>query len=109
MTCRTCTPTARSPTTSWRSSADPDTDVVIHPLTPDFDRDEYADLTVRSFGPSAEAAIRGSLDPIVAGGRCLGAFDGGRLVGAALYHDMRPWWHGPAVPLAGAAGLKGPP
>jgi predicted acetyltransferase len=80
--------------------------VVIHPLTPDFDRDEYVDLTVRSFGPSAEAAIRASLDPIVAGGRCLGAFDGGRLVGTALYHDMRQWWHGRAVPMAGVAGVK---
>jgi predicted acetyltransferase len=80
--------------------------VVIHPLTPDFDRDEYVDLTVRSFGPSAEAAIRASLDPVVAGGRCLGAFDGGRLVGTALYHDMRQWWHGRAVPMAGVAGVK---
>ena len=44
--------------------------MIIRPLTPDFDRDEYVDLTVRSFGPSAEAAIRASLDPIVAEGGC---------------------------------------
>jgi predicted acetyltransferase len=80
--------------------------VIIRPLTPDFDRDEYVDLTMRSFGPAAEAAIRASLDPIVAGGRCLGAFDGDRLVGTALYHDMRQWWHGRPVPMAGVAGVK---
>ena len=80
--------------------------MIIRPLAPDFDRDEYADLTVRSFGPPAEAAIAAGLDLIVAGGRCLGAFDGGRLVGTALYHDMRQWWHGRAVPMAGVAGVK---
>jgi predicted acetyltransferase len=97
-------PTIRLPTTSWRSSAD--ADVIVRPLTPDVDRDEYADLTVRSFGPAADAAIRASLDLIVAAGRCLGAFDGDRLVGAALYHDMRQWWYGRPVPMAGGAGVK---
>ena len=41
----------------------------------------------------------------MAAGRA-GRFDGGRLVGTALYHDMRQWWHGRAVPMAGVAGVK---
>ena len=35
--------------------------------------------------------------------RCLGAFDGDRLVGTALYLDMRQWWYGRPVPMAGVA------
>jgi predicted acetyltransferase len=77
--------------------------VIVRPLAPGFDRDQYADLTMRSFGPSGEATIQPS---IVAAGQCLGAFDGGRLVGTALYHDMRQWWHGRAVRMAGVAGVK---
>jgi predicted acetyltransferase len=80
--------------------------VIIRPLTPGFDWDQYTDLTVRSFGPSGEAMIQPSIEPIVAAGRCLGAFDGSRLVGTALYHDMRQWWHGRAVRMAGVAGVK---
>jgi predicted acetyltransferase len=80
--------------------------VIVRLLTPGFDWDQYADLTVRSFGPSGEAMIQPSIEPIVAADRCLGAFDGDRLVGTALYHDMRQWWHGRAVRMAGVAGVK---
>jgi len=80
--------------------------VIIRPLTPDFDWDEYADLTVRSFGPMDEARVQPGVEPIVAAGRCLGAYDGSRLIGTALHHDMRQWWHGRAVPMAGVAGVK---
>jgi GNAT superfamily N-acetyltransferase len=80
--------------------------VIVRPLIPGFDRDQYADLTVRSFGPSGEAMVQPGIEPIVAAGRCLGAFDGDRLVGTALYHDMRQWWHGRAVRMAGVAGVK---
>jgi predicted acetyltransferase len=45
------------------------------------------------------------IEPAVAAGRCLGAYDGSRLVGTALYHDMRQWWHGRAVPMAGVAAV----
>jgi predicted acetyltransferase len=31
---------------------------------------------------------------------------GGRLAGAAYYHDMRQWWYGRPVPMAGVAGVK---
>jgi predicted acetyltransferase len=42
----------------------------------------------------------------VRGGAFLGAFADGRPVGAANYHDMRQWWHGRPVPMAGVAGVK---
>ena len=80
--------------------------MIIRPLTPDFEWEEYADLTARSFGPLDEARVQPDIEPVVAAGRCLGAYDGARLVGTALYHDMRQWWHGRAVPMAGVAGVK---
>jgi predicted acetyltransferase len=81
-------------------------DVTIRPLTPELDLDQYADLSMRAFGPADEAEIQASIEPFVAGGRGLAAFDGDRLVGTALFHDMRQWWHGRAVPMAGVAGVK---
>ena len=36
----------------------------------------------------------------------LGAFDGGRLVGSARFHQMRQWWHGRSMPMAGVGGVK---
>jgi predicted acetyltransferase len=79
--------------------------VIVRPLTQDFDCDQYVDLTIRAFGPVDEAMVQPVIEPAVAAGRCLGAFDEGRLVGTALYHDMRQWWHGRAVPMAGVAGV----
>jgi len=61
---------------------------------------------MRSFGPSDETMIQPRIEPVVAAGRCLGAFDGDRLAGTALYHDMRQWWRGRAVRMAGVAGVK---
>lgn len=80
--------------------------MIIRPLSPDCDWDEYFDVTMRSFGPTDAARVRPNIEPIVAAGRCLGAFDGDRLVGTALYHDMRQWWHGRPVKMAGAADVK---
>ena len=80
--------------------------MIIRPVTPGFDWDEYLDLTMRSFGPAGKERIQASFGPIVASGRCLGAFDGDRLIGTALYHDMRQWWYGRPVPMAGVAGVK---
>jgi len=80
--------------------------VIVRPLTQDFDWDQYVDLTIRAFGPVDEAMVQPVIEPAVAAGRCLGAFAEGRLVGTALYHDMRQWWHGRAVPMAGVAGVK---
>jgi hypothetical protein len=69
--------------------------VIIRPFTPGSGWDEYLDLTMRSFGPFDESRIQASTEPIVTDGRCLGAFDGDRLIGTALYHDMV----GPSDPL----------
>jgi predicted acetyltransferase len=80
--------------------------VIVRPLTPGLDWDEFLDLTMRSFGPVDAARTRANIEPIVAAGRGLGAFDGGRMVGSALFLDMRQWWHGRAVPMAGVAGVK---
>jgi len=68
--------------------------VIVRPLTHDFDWDQYFDLTNRAFGPADEAMVQPSIEPVVAAGRCLAAFDGDRMAGIALYHDMRQWWHG---------------
>jgi len=80
--------------------------VIVRPLTQDFDWDQYIDLTNRAFGPVDEAMVQPSIEPVVAAGRCLAAFDGDRMAATALYHDMRQWWHGRAVPMAGVAGVK---
>ena len=80
--------------------------MIVRPLTPGLDWDEFLDLTMRSFGPVDAVRTRANIEPIVAAGRCLGAFDGGRMVGSALFLDMRQWWHGRAVPMAGVAGVK---
>jgi predicted acetyltransferase len=81
-------------------------DLTIRPLTAGSALDQYWDLTVRSFGPQDESRLRATVEPIMADGRCLGAFDRNRLIGSALFHDMRQWWHGRQVPMAGVAGVK---
>jgi predicted acetyltransferase len=79
---------------------------IIRLLTPDLDWDQYLDLTARSFGPADEARVRANIGPIVADGRCLGAFEEDRMVGTAMFYNMRQWWRGRAVPMAGVAGVK---
>ncbi len=80
--------------------------MIIRPLTPEHGWDSYVDLTMRAFGPSDETGLRATIEPAMVGGRCLGAFDGDQLVGSALYHDLRQWWHGRPVPMAGVAGVQ---
>jgi predicted acetyltransferase len=82
------------------------TDLSIRPLTDGLDWDQYLDLSIRAFGPQEEPLIRANVGPVVADGRALAAFDGNRLVGVAIFHDMRQWWHGRAVPMAGVSGVK---
>lgn len=81
-------------------------DLTIRPLTAEHGWDQHLDLSMRAFGPADESRVRAILEPVVADGRCLGAFDGDRLAGTALYLDMRQWWYGRAVPMAGVAGVK---
>jgi predicted acetyltransferase len=85
------------------------TPILIRVVRPDDDLDAQFDLAERSFGPGSRAGRdqrrRAVADPIAAG-RTLGAFHGDRPVGAASFHDMRQWWCGRAVPMAGVAGVK---
>jgi predicted acetyltransferase len=82
--------------------------IEIRPVTPDDDLDAELDLSERAFGPSsqdhAERLARAAA--VAAAGRQLGAFDDGRLVASAEYHDMRQWWRGRPVPMAGVGGVK---
>jgi predicted acetyltransferase len=85
------------------------TDVVIRAITGDDDKAAQLDLGERAFGIYS-AAQRDSWS-YVAGlraeqGLFLGAFDGDAPAGAAMIHDLRQWWLGRAVPVAGIASVK---
>jgi predicted acetyltransferase len=81
----------------------------IRPLTPADDMAAQVDLGERAFGPYsaaqranwvADAELRVSQQAF------LGAFVDGAPAGAAIFHDMRQWWAGRAVPCAGVASVK---
>jgi predicted N-acetyltransferase YhbS len=83
------------------------TPVLIRVVRPGDDFDVQLDLSERSFGPISPAdrdQRSQALADRIARGRCLGAFDGDRPVGAAMFH-MRQWWCGRAVPMAGVGGV----
>jgi len=85
------------------------TDLEIRPVTLDDDFEAQLDLSERAFGLlSAERKV-GWLDTarLRAGqGLLLGAFVNGTPAGAALVHDMRQYWLGRAVRMAGVGGVK---
>jgi len=104
--CRTSTRTTRYPTRLWNTWADL---VDIRQLAPSDDLEIEVDLARRSFGPVTETARSGRLAEASAaaeGGRYFAAVDGPQVAGVALFHDMRQWWHGRAVPMAGIGGVK---
>jgi len=75
----------------------------------DDDLDAELDLRHRSFGPmdmANRAYWREEMLGCIAGGRQFGVWDGGQLIGAARYYDMRQYWHGRPVPMAGVGGVK---
>jgi predicted N-acetyltransferase YhbS len=80
----------------------------IRKLTPDDDLEPLLDLARRSFGPFGGAArdrrLADARESITAG-RHLGAFDGGRLLGAAKFFDLAQWWHGRSLRAAGVANV----
>ena len=83
--------------------------IKIRPLRPDDDLDALADLQVRAFGPLPAHRLPGWRERVgqhIGDGRYLVAFDGARLVAAADFHDMRQWWRGRALPMAGVASVK---
>lgn len=80
----------------------------IRKLTPDDDLEPLLDLARRSFGPFGGAARDHRLADAresIAAGRHLGAFGGGRLLGAAKFLDLAQWWHGRSLRAAGVANV----
>jgi predicted N-acetyltransferase YhbS len=81
----------------------------IRELREDDDLDAELDLGERAFGLIDDGDRPGWLDNLRASvrtGRVLGVFDGSALIGTARFHDMRQWWHGRSLPMAGVAGVK---
>jgi predicted acetyltransferase len=84
-------------------------DVVIRPVTPEDDFDAQVDLGQRAFGvysPAQKASWLYAARLRARQGMFLGAFAGQQPVGAAIFHDLRQWWAGRAVPCAGVASVK---
>ena len=85
------------------------TDVVIRPITLDDDYDAQLDLSQRAFGIYSAQRAAGWLHVarLRAGqGLFLGAFADGVPAGAAMLHDMRQYWLGEPVKMAGVASVK---
>jgi predicted acetyltransferase len=85
------------------------TDVVIRPITLDDDYDAQLDLSQRAFGVytgQQAASWRHVARLRAAQGLFLGAFVDGVPAGAAMLHDMRQYWLGQPVPMAGVASVK---
>jgi predicted acetyltransferase len=84
-------------------------DVVIRPVTPEDDFDAQVDLGQRAFGiysPAQKASWLYAARLRARQGMFLGAFAGQQPAGAAIFHDLRQWWAGRAVPCAGVASVK---
>lgn len=84
-------------------------DLVIRPVTPEDDFDAQLDLGQRAFGiysPAQRASWLYAARLRARQGMFLGAFAGGQPAGAAIFHDLRQWWAGRAVPCAGVASVK---
>jgi predicted N-acetyltransferase YhbS len=82
---------------------------LVRLLTAEDDLESELDLSHRAFGSFGAgerdrrlAAAGGS----VGARRHIGAFDGGEMIGSAHWLDMRQWWHGRSLPMAGVAGVK---
>ncbi len=83
--------------------------LTIRPMSADDNLDAELDLRHRAFGPMDGASLdfwRAELLACVADERLFGVWDGSQLVGSGRFHDMRQWWHGRALPMAGVGGIK---
>ncbi|WP_062428235.1 GNAT family N-acetyltransferase [Herbidospora daliensis] len=72
------------------------------------DLDAVLDNRKRAFGPlsASDAAIwRRMVTPLLSQGRCLGVFDGARLVATARLNPFTQWWHGRPQSMGGVAGV----
>src|SRR6202012_1501385 len=79
---------------------------------PDPALDDLVVLARRAFGPAAVADApdatarrRVTIGRAIADRRGFGAFSGGQMVASATWHDMRQWWHGRSLPMAGVAAV----
>src|SRR5690348_18320167 len=83
-------------------------DLKSRPLRPGDDPDAQLDLSERAFGPGSagdrDRRVR-SLSRHIAAGRYLGAFADGRPAAGAAIPDMRQWWLGRPVPMAGVSSV----
>jgi len=73
------------------------------------DLDAQADLSERAFGPRAVADRvnwRQLMGIVIEDGAFFGVFDAARPVGSALFFDMRQWWYGRPVAMAGVSSVK---
>ena len=77
-------------------------------VTADDDLEPELDLSERAFGPYGEDRDRrlASARATVAAAQHLGAFDGPAMVASARYFEMRQWWLGRSLPMAGVASVK---
>jgi predicted acetyltransferase len=78
-------------------------------MRPDDDLEAELDLRHRAFGPMREASRaywREEMLGCIEEGRQFGVWDGTDLIGAARYYDMRQFWHGRSLPMAGIGGVK---
>jgi predicted acetyltransferase len=85
------------------------TAVQLRAVRPDDDLDAQLELNERSFGvksPGVRDHWQQTVARLAAQGTCLGAFIGGVPVGTAMFHDMRQWWRGRAVPMAGVSSVQ---
>jgi GNAT superfamily N-acetyltransferase len=83
--------------------------VDIRPLRPDDSFEDELDLARRSFGPVADADRARRLadsQAAAAEGRYYAAFDGPSMLAVAGFHDLRQWWHGRPVRMAGVGGVR---
>jgi predicted acetyltransferase len=83
--------------------------VDIRQLGPADDLEVEIDLSRRAFGPVSDTEREDRLAEAGAAagaGRYFAAFDGPTPAGVAMFHDMRQWWHGRAVRMAGVGGVK---
>lgn len=82
--------------------------VTVRELYPADGQEEAAfDLQQLAFGPAGDRQRwLAEMRVIVAAGRVFGVLAGQTLLGTAFYHDLRQFWHGQSVPMAGVASVN---
>jgi GNAT superfamily N-acetyltransferase len=85
--------------------------LLIRPMRAGDDLEAELDLRHRAFGPMTAAEReywRIEVRACIEDERQYGvwASSDGRLLGSARFYDMRQWWQGRALPMAGVAGVK---